>query len=200
MSAPSGPLLDADAPVTDAALRAIAHMPTRSLDTLVHPAFLAGLTHAHRMRVAVWLARKSYDEGGCPIGAVVVHASDGRIVGKGHNTLVQENHPYNHGETSAMRDAGRVDFSETVLYTTLSPCEVCAALIANRGVGTVFVGHAPPVAAAESDTRAWLRDRGVTVEVRPDPVGVALYERYAGEKPAQNLEDWRGLAAVRRRG
>ncbi len=59
------------------------------------------------MRLAVLLAKKGYDEGGCPIGGVIISDETRLIVGKGHNTLVQENHPYNHGETSrrAMRDA-----------------------------------------------------------------------------------------------
>src|SRR5690606_40359408 len=65
------------------------------------------------------LARKSYEEGGCPIGAVVIDNATRRILGKGHNTLVQENHPYNHGETSAIRDAGRRDFSKTTIFTSL---------------------------------------------------------------------------------
>ncbi|CAN0588508.1 unnamed protein product, partial [Ectocarpus sp. 12 AP-2014] len=86
--------------------------------------FAQALTDADRMRIAVLLAQKSYNEGGCPIGAVIVDNATGRIVGKGHNTLVQENHPYNHGETSAIRDAGRLDCSQTTLYTSLSPCEV----------------------------------------------------------------------------
>ena len=191
-------LLARDAPITDAALRAIAHMPTASLPVLAHPGFVERLSHADRMRIGVWLAHKSYEEGGCPIGAVVVDAATGAIVGKGHNTLVQENHPYNHGETSAIRDCGRVDFSTTLLYTTLSPCEVCAALIANRGFVAVFVGHAPAVGDAESDTRAALRARGVSVTVLEDPIGIALYTRYVAEKPDQNVEDWKGLAAVRR--
>ena len=84
------------------------------------------------MRIGVLLAKKGYEEGGCPIGGVIINNETRKIVGKGHNTLVQENHPYNHGETSAARDAGRLDFSETTMFTTLSPCDICAALIYRR--------------------------------------------------------------------
>jgi cytosine deaminase len=70
------------------------------------------------MRIAVLLAQKSYDEGGCPIGGVIIDNNTCRIIGKGHNTLVQDNDPYNHGETSAIRDAGRQDFSNTTIFTT----------------------------------------------------------------------------------
>ena len=62
------------------------------------PEFFARLDDRDVMRIAALLARKSYDEGGCPIGAVIVDDATRQIVGKGHNTLVQENHPYNHGE------------------------------------------------------------------------------------------------------
>ena len=93
------------------------------------------------MRIAVLLARKGYEEGGCPIGGVIVHNKTRQIMGKGHNTLVQENHPYNHGETSAARDAGRIDFSETTIFTTLSACEICAALIYRRQFQRCVVGE-----------------------------------------------------------
>ena len=72
---------------SDAVLRAIAHMPTRSLPVLMDDDFVRELTDADFMRVAVFLAQKSYDEGGCPIGAVIVDNSTRKIVGKGHNTL-----------------------------------------------------------------------------------------------------------------
>src|SRR5690554_4994560 len=132
-------LLNAGTPVTEAALAAIAHMPTRSLPVLIDDDFARRLSDADLMRIAVLLARKSHDEGGCPIGAVIIDNATRRIVGKGHNTLVQENHPYSHGETSALRDAGRLDFGRTTLFSSLSPCEVCATLLHMRGVARVVV-------------------------------------------------------------
>jgi cytosine/creatinine deaminase len=114
-------------------------------------------------------------------------------MGKGHNTLVQENHPYNHGETSAIRDAGRKDFSLTTIFTTLSPCDICATLIYMRHFSRVVVGNITSASGNES----MLRERGILVDILQDPLGIALYERYRQEKPEQNLEDWQGLAAVR---
>ena len=102
-------LLSSRAEVTESALVAIAHMPTASLPVLMDDAFVQRLSDADFMRIAVLLAQKSFDEGGCPIGAVIIDNATRRILGKGHNTLVQENHPYNHGETSAIRDAGRLE-------------------------------------------------------------------------------------------
>ena len=78
-------------------LKTIAHMPTKSLPVLMDNDFVEGVTDADFMRVAALLAEKSYNEGGCPIGAVIIDNLTRQIRGKGHNTLVQENHPYNHG-------------------------------------------------------------------------------------------------------
>ena len=183
-----------DTPVTDALLNGIAHWPTRSLTGLVEAAFFKKMTDANFMRLAVLLAQKGYDEGGCPIGAVIIDHETRAIVGKGHNTLVQDNDPYNHGETSAIRDAGRQDFSRTTLFTTLSPCDVCASLLYMRGFARVVVGDVTNAAGNEE----LLRQKGVTVEILEDRMGIALYAQYRREKPAQDLEDWKGLAAVRK--
>ncbi|MBO6849292.1 MAG: nucleoside deaminase [Marinobacter sp.] len=188
------PLLNPQSEATEQALMAIAHMPTRSLPVLMDDQFAQALTDADRMRIAVLLAQKSYDEGGCPIGAVIVDNASGRIVGKGHNTLVQENHPYNHGETSAIRDAGRIDFIQTTLYTSLSPCEVCATLLAMRGFSRVVVGDVTNA----SGTEAELREKGIRVDILEDARGVALYARFRAEKPEQDLEDWQGVSALHR--
>lgn len=186
------PFITKDTPVTDSVLNVIAHLPTKSLDVTVDPAFLAKLSDADFMRIAVLLAKKGYDEGGCPIGGVVVDNATRRIMGKGHNTLVQENHPYNHGETSAIRDAGRIDFSKTTIFTTLSPCDVCATLIYMRQFNRVVVGDV----TSASGNEALIRSKGVQVDILEDPMGIAIYAKYRAEKPDQDIEDWKGLAEV----
>ncbi|MDR5865355.1 nucleoside deaminase [Halomonas koreensis] len=186
-------LLDAGTPVTEAALAAIAHMPTASLPALMDDAFARRLSDADFMRIAVWLAQKSYDEGGCPIGAVIIDDDSRRILGKGHNTLVQENHPYHHGETSALRDAGRRDFGRTTLFTSLSPCEICATLLAMRGFHRVVVGDVTNA----SGTEAMLEARGVRVDILEDARGIERYARFRAEQPELDREDWQGLAASR---
>jgi cytosine deaminase len=187
-------LIEEDAAATDAILNAIAHFPTRSLPSVVAADFFRKLGDHAFMRIAVWLAQKSYDEGGCPIGAVIVDNETKQIVGKGHNTLVQGNDPYNHGETSAIRDAGRQDFSRTTLYTSLSPCDVCAALLYMRQFERVVVGDITNAAGNE----AVLRAKGVKVDILEDPMGVALYGKYRRDHPDLDLEDWKGLGAVRK--
>lgn len=185
-------LLDKHTAKTEQAFRAIAYMATASLPALMDDDFSSRLTDADFMRIAVLLAQKSYDEGGCPIGAVIVNNSTNQIVGKGHNTLTQENHPYNHGETSAIRDAGRLDFSQTTIYTSLSPCVVCATLVYMRGFSRVVVGDITNA----SGTEALLQEKGVQVDILEDQQGIEIYARFRAEKPEQDLEDWQGLSAV----
>ena len=185
-------LFDAATPITDQVLNTIAHMPTASLPVLLGDAFIQRLSDADFMRIAVLLAQKSLDEGGCPIGAVIIDHESRRILGKGHNTLVQENHPYNHGETSAIRDAGRQDFSRCTLFTSLSPCEICATLVSMRGFRRVVVGDVTNACGTED----LLRRKGVQVDILEDAQGVKLYARFRQQQPALELEDWRGVAAV----
>jgi cytosine/creatinine deaminase len=188
------PFITRDTPVTQEVLNTIAHLPTKSLATIVEQEFFKKLSDRDFMRIGVLLALKGYLEGGCPIGGVIIDDETRMIVGKGHNTLVQENHPYNHGETSAVRDAGRVDFSKTTLFTTLTPCEICATLTYMRQFRRVVIGDVTNA----SGTEQLMRDKGVQVDILEDPEGIALYAKYRKEKPDQDLEDWKGIAAVRK--
>lgn len=183
-----------DHTVNDEVLNAIAYLPTKSLPKIVEDGFFQKLTDKDFMRLAFLLARKGYEEGGSPIGGVIIDNETRQIVGKGHNTLVQENHPYNHGETSAARDAGRLDFSRTTMFTSLSPCDVCAALIYMRQFKRLVVGDVTNASGNEE----MLRQKGVQVDILEDPEGLAFYAKYRKEKPDQDLEDWKGLAAVRK--
>ena len=188
------PFITKDTPVTDEVLNVIAYLPTKSLSKIVDDGFFKKLTDKDFMRLAFLLAKKGYDEGGSPIGGVIIHNDTRQILGKGHNTLVQENHPYNHGETSAVRDAGRLDFSQTTMFTSLSPCDICAALIYMRQFKRLVVGDVTNSAGNEG----MLRQKGVQVDILEDPEGLAFYGKYRKEKPDQDLEDWKGLAAVRK--
>jgi len=187
-------LVTQDTPVTDEVLNAIAYLPTKSLPKIVDAGFFKKLSDKDFMRIAFFLAKKGYEEGGSPNGGVVISNETRQILGKGHNTLVQENHPYNHGETSAVRDAGRQDFSRTTMFTTLSPCDICAALIYMRQFKRVVVGDITNASGNEE----MLRQKGVQVDILEDPEIISFYAKYRQEKPDQDLEDWKGLAAVRK--
>jgi creatinine deaminase len=186
-------LITRDTPVTQEVLNLIAHLPTKSLGAVIEDEFFKKLTDRDFMRIGVLLALKGYLEGGCPIGGVVIDDETRKIVGKGHNTLVQENHPYNHGETTAIRDAGRLDFGKTTMFTTITPCSICATLIYMRQFRRVVVGDVTNA----SGTEELMREKGVQVDISEDPEGIALYAKYRKEKPEQDLEDWLGVAAVR---
>ena len=63
------------------------------------------------MEVAYAKAKKSYGEGGVPIGAALVHHRDGgepSVIGAGHNERVQKQSPIFHGEIAALENAGRL--------------------------------------------------------------------------------------------
>ncbi len=188
------PLFTGETPVSDEVLNVLAHLPTKSLPSVAANGFFMKLSDADFMRLAVLLAQKGYEEGGCPIGGVIISNDTRQILGKGHNTLVQENHPYNHGETSAIRDAGRQDFSQTTIFTTLSPCDVCATLIYMRQFSRVVVGDVTNASGNEP----MLRNKGILVDILEDAKGIELYAKYRREKPDQDIEDWKGLAEVRK--
>ena len=40
--------------------------------------------------------------------------------------------------------------------------------------------------------------KGVKVDILEDPMGIALYAKYRAEKPELHMEDWKGLAAIRK--
>jgi creatinine deaminase len=186
-------------PVDDAVLNAIAHIPTEYLSKLVSLAFFQKLADKDFMRIGTLLAQKSYDEGGCPIGGVIIDNTTRQILGKGHNTLGQENDSTTHGETAALRDAGRVamlrgqgpvDFRKTTMFTTLTPCVVCCAQISNRcHFEKVVIGD---VTNAPS-TAPILRDGGINnVVILEDPKAVALYKEYSEKRPDLHYIDWAG--------
>ena len=94
------------------------------------------------MRAAVEEAERGRDEGGIPIGSVLVHG--GRILGRGHNRRVQRGSAILHGEMDALENAGRQQaavYRESVMYTTLSPCAMCSGAILLYGIRRVIIGE-----------------------------------------------------------
>ena len=157
---------------------------------------LSAVDESH-MQAAFRLALKSRAEGGCPIGAVLVDQASGRVLGQGHNGLVQEGNPIVHGEMAALRAAGRrANRHRTTIVTTLQPCFMCAGAIAMFGIPRVVVGDTAN--ASDDETLRFLRARGVEVVVI-DPATsaaaagcIALGARARRERPGLWLEDWGG--------
>ena len=92
------------------------------------------------MKMAFEEASTSLKEGGIPIGSVLV--SNGKIIGRGHNQRVQQSDPMAHAEIDCLRNAGRVKaYSDTVLYSTLMPCFLCAGAVVQFGINKVIIGE-----------------------------------------------------------
>lgn len=110
------------------------------------------------MRAAIEEAVAGKQEGGIPIGSVLVR--DGQIIGRGHNRRVQEGNPIAHAEIDCLERAGRVGmYSGTTLYSTLMPCYLCAGAVVQFGIRTVIVGESETFAGA----RAFMEEHGVAV-------------------------------------
>jgi creatinine deaminase len=112
----------------------------------------------NHMKAAIEEARKSSSEGGIPIGSVLV--KNGQIIGRGHNKRVQQNDPVMHAEIDCLRNAGRIGkYSETLLYSTLMPCYLCAGAIVQFGIKKVVVGESENFSGAKD----FLTSHGVKV-------------------------------------
>ena len=89
---------------------------------------------------AIEEAKKGLQEGGIPIGSVLV--KDGKIIGRGHNKRVQENNPMVHAEIDCLINAGRIgSYKGTTLYSTLMPCYLCAGAVVQFGIKKVVAGE-----------------------------------------------------------
>lgn len=138
------------------------------------------------MRAAIAEAEQGLEEGGIPIGSVIVHG--GQILGRGRNRRVQQGSAVLHGEMDALENAGRLPaavYRECVLYTTLSPCSMCSGAILLYGIPKVIVGENQTFMGEEG----LLRSRGVVVEVWQLPECIGLMRRFIEASPALWNED-----------
>lgn len=141
-------------------------------------------------------ALAGYDEGGLPIGSVLVR--DGEIIARGHNRRVQDANPILHAEMSCLQNAGRLPSStyrECTIYSTLSPCFMCSGAMLLFGVPRVVIGESRSVEAADN----WLRSQGLQVTVADDQGCYDLLQRFISEKPSVWAEDI-GDAGINRHG
>ncbi|MGF7119080.1 nucleoside deaminase [Methanobacterium oryzae] len=94
------------------------------------------------MKEAIKEAKKSFNESGIPIGAILVRNS--KIIGRGHNKLLQNSSTILHGEMDCIENSGRLegkDYQNSTLYTTLSPCEMCSGMIILYKIPKVVMGE-----------------------------------------------------------
>jgi len=135
---------------------------------------------------AIREAQEGLAEGGIPIGSVLV--IDGAVVGRGHNRRVQQGSAILHAEMDCLENAGRLkaaDYARSVLYSTLSPCDMCS--------GTALLYKIPRIIVGENRTfqgpEAYVRSRGVEVTVVDDDDCVRMMQTFIREQPTLWNED-----------
>ncbi len=143
------------------------------------------MTDQELVREAYLEAKKGYDEGGLPIGSVLVDAQ-GKIVARGRNQRVQTGDPTAHAEVVCLRNAGRRrDWPELTMVSSLSPCVMCTGTALLYRIPRVVVGENKNFLGAEDLFAA----RGVKLTVLQDPDCIALMDRFVREKPDLWNED-----------
>jgi cytosine deaminase len=142
--------------------------------------------HQKFLQAAIEQAKKSYDEGGIPIGSVIVHK--GKILGAGHNKRVQDGSVVLHGEMDALENAGRQKasiYKECTLYTSLSPCSMCSGTILLYGIPKVVIGENHTFMGEEEH----LKSKGVEIILMDNQECKDIMEKFIAEKPELWNED-----------
>ncbi|MBE7555258.1 MAG: nucleoside deaminase [Anaerolineales bacterium] len=138
------------------------------------------------MQAAIEEARQGLVEGGIPIGSVLV--IDGKIVGRGHNRRVQKGSAILHAEMDCLENAGRLtakDYQRAVLYSTLSPCDMCS--------GTALLYKIPKIVIGENRTfqgpEDYVRSRGVELVILNNQECIQLMRDFIAARPELWNED-----------
>jgi cytosine deaminase len=138
------------------------------------------------LQVAIEEARQGLAEGGIPIGSVL--AIDGCVVGRGHNRRVQRASAILHAEMDCLENAGRLspsDYRRAVLYSTLSPCDMCS--------GTALLYRIPKIVIGENRTfkgpEEYVRSRGVDLEIVDDAECYVMMQEFIARHPELWNED-----------
>lgn len=144
------------------------------------------MDHEKFLEAAVEEARKGLSEGGIPIGSVLV--KDGEIIGRGHNRRVQKKSAILHAEMDCLENAGRLkasDYQKCVIYSTLSPCDMCT--------GTILLYKIPVVVIGENQTfkgpEDYSRSRGIELINLNSEICVQLMQDFIRDKPELWNED-----------
>lgn len=108
------------------------------------------MTDEEYMREALALAKKAFELGEVPVGAVAVW--DGKIVGRGMNLRETDKNALRHAEITAIDEAcknlGGWRLWKCDLYVTLEPCPMCAGAIINSRIKRVIYGASDPKAGS----------------------------------------------------
>jgi cytosine deaminase len=138
------------------------------------------------LRAAIDEAKMGLEEGGIPIGSVLV--IDGKIVGRGHNRRVQKGSAILHAEMDCLENAGRLkasDYNKAILYSTLSPCDMCSGTALLYKISKIVIGENKSFQGPEE----YLRERGVELKILNEPECIELMHKFIKERPELWNED-----------
>lgn len=144
------------------------------------------MDHERFMKEAIREAEKGRDAGGIPIGAVLV--LNGKIIGRGHNRRVQKKSAILHAEMDCLENAGRLPaktYAKCILYSTLSPCDMCAGAVLLYKIPVVVIGENKTFKGPE----AHLKRRGVQLINLSDKKCIDIMASFIKEKPSLWKED-----------
>ena len=131
-------------------------------------------------------AKKGLDEGGIPIGAVLV--LDDKIIGRGHNKRIQNSSAVLHAEMDCLENAGRLsaaEYKRSVLYSTLSPCDMCSGAVLLYGIKKVVIGENQTFKGPEE----YVKSRGVILDVIDNQECVTMMKSFIEQSPILWSED-----------
>lgn len=143
------------------------------------------------LRAAIDEAQQGLEEGGLPIGSVLVR--DNQIIGRGHNRRVQHGDPMAHAEIDCLTKAGRQKtYRDTILYSTLMPCYLCSGAAVQFGVPKVIVGESvnfPGGAGPGGTSPQFMRSHGIQLIDLHDPECIQMMATFIREHPELWDED-----------
>ena len=136
------------------------------------------------LKAAIEEARTGLNEGGIPIGSVLI--KDGKIIGRGHNKRVQDGDPITHAEIDCLRHAGRIgSYKNTILYSTLMPCYLCAGAVVQFGIKKVYAGENETFSGAKE----FMESMGVEVINLNSEECKEMMRKFITENPKLWFED-----------
>jgi cytosine deaminase len=138
------------------------------------------------MQEAIKEAKAGLAEGGIPIGSVLV--IDSKIVGRGHNRRVQQGSAILHAEMDCLENAGRLksrDYLRAVLYSTLSPCDMCSGIALLYKIPRIVIGENTNFRGPED----YLRSRGVELVILNNRECIDMMRDFINARPELWNED-----------
>ena len=119
------------------------------------------------MQHAMTLARRAWEQGEIPVGAVLVH--EDKIIGEGWNQSITLHDPSAHAEMMAIREAGQAlqnyRMLDTTLYVTLEPCPMCAGLLVHSRIKRLVFGASDQKTGAAGSVMYLLDDERLNHQV-----------------------------------